>query len=181
MKKLNIYQVLLFILLSFFTLPLFAWDHSVEVGYGISHDINHSRYNNSGYLLTSDLYPLWRTPMTYWTLNGGLGQWHTTAPVYKNLTTAALALALRLYPQFNIGDHYPTYLLGSVGPTLLSNRKFGLNTQGANVTFQWNAGLGVEFNQIDVNFRMVHYSNAYLAHPDEGFTVLYMLSLGYLF
>jgi hypothetical protein len=38
----------------------------------------------------------------------------------------------------------------------------------------------VPFKKVDLNFRFVHFSNAYLAKPDEGFTVLYLLSLGYL-
>jgi hypothetical protein len=72
-------------------------------------------------------------------------------------------------------------LIGSWGPAYISSRKFGDNTQAANATFQWNAGLGAEFKNVDLNFRFVHFSNAYLAKPDEGFTVLYLLSLGYLF
>lgn len=180
MNKVHIYQLLSFIILSFFTFSSFAWDHSIELGYGISHDPNHTKYNNSGFLLTSDLLPLKHTLCTYWSLNGALGQWYSTAPKYKNLTTAALALALRYYP-FTIRQTYPSYLLGSVGPAYLSNRQFGANKQGSNLTFQVNAGLGVELNQIDINLRLSHYSNAHLARPDQGFSVLYLLSIGYLF
>jgi len=180
MKKFNVYQAILFILLSIYTLTSFAWDHSIELGYGLSHDPNHTKYNNSGFLLTGDLFPLKHTLRTYWSLNGALGQWYSTAPHNKNLTTAALSLALRFYP-FVTANKYPSYLLGSFGPAYLSNRKFGANTQAGNLTFQFNAGLGVEFNKIDVNFRLSHYSNAYLARPDQGFTVLYLLSIGYLF
>lgn len=180
MKKFNIHQLILFTLLNIFTLTSFAWNNSIELGYGVSHDPNHTKYNNSGLLLSADLYPFYRSPKTFWSLNGALGQWYTTAPHNKNLTTAALALALRYYP-FVIKNQYPSYLLASAGPAYLSSRHFGANTQGKNITFQCYAGLGVEFDQIDVNFRLAHYSNAYLARPDQGFTILYMLSIGYLF
>ena len=180
MKTHRLRQALLLTLLSFFTLKSFAWDHSINVGYGSSHDPNNKQYNNSGMLITADVYPFKHTPYTYWSLNAALGQWHSSAPIHKNLTTVALSLALRYYP-FMMGPTYSPYLLASLGPAYLSSRKFGLNTQGANVDFQVNAGLGVEVNKFDFNFRISHYSNAYLAKPDQGFTVLSLLSVGYLF
>ncbi len=173
------YSALLLILLNIFSHTSNAWNHSVELGYGISHDPNHTRYYNSGFLLTGDIYPFYRAPSTFWSLNGGLGQWHTTTPNHKNLTTAALALALR-YSLFNIYNS-PSYLLGSVGPAYLSQRQFGENKQGSNFAFQVNGGLGVEVNRtFDINLRLAHYSNANLASPNQGFNVLYMLSIGYL-
>jgi hypothetical protein len=181
MKKHQLYQALLLILASFFTLNAFAWDHSIELGYGVSHDPNHDQYNNSGFLLSGDIYPFRHTPYTYWSLNAALGQWHSSAPVHRNLNTAAVSLALRYYP-FMSGLPYSPYLLGSIGPALLSTRHFGLNTQGANLAFQVNAGAGMEFfEKVDANFRISHYSNAYIFRPDQGFTVLYMFSMGYLF
>ena len=76
----------------------------------------------------------------------------------------------------------PSYLLGSAGPAYLSQRQFGENKQGSSVAFQLNGGVGVELNKkIDINLRLSHYSNAHLASPDQGFTVLYLLSIGYLF
>jgi hypothetical protein len=179
MTKMKLYQKLLFVLLSCMTFNAAAWDHSVDFGYGFSHDPNNSRYNSSGYLLTADLFSLMRTPSMFWSINGGLGQWHNTAPTHQNLTTAALALALRYYP-FTIKS-YPAYLLGSAGPAYISSRQFGNNKQGSNATGQWMGGLGMEFNSFDVNLRLVHYSNAHITSPDQGFTVLYMLSVGYLF
>lgn len=178
MKNMN--KVVVFFLVSLFSLKSFAWDHSVELGYGRSHDPNHTKYTNSGFLLTSDLYPLKHTPYTFWSLNGALGQWYTTTPVHKNLTTGALSLALRYYPLMT-EDEYIPYLYGSVGPAILSQRKYGYNTQGANLTFQINLGLGMELGHADVNLRFSHYSNAHIVHPDEGFNVLYLLSIGYLF
>ncbi len=179
MKK-SALQVLLFSLLSCTALTSYAWDQSLELGYGYSHDPNNIHYDNSGFLLSGDFYPLRRTEMTFWSLNGALGQWHTTAPKNKNVTTAAIALALRFYP-FTIGNGYPAYVLGSAGPAILSHREFGVNKQGSNATFQVNAGLGVEVCHFDANLRFVHYSNAHLAHPDNGYNILYLLSFGYLF
>ncbi len=163
---------------SVLTINAQAWNHSIELGYGYSHDPNDIRYNNSGFLLTSDLLSLSRGHYTFWSVTGALGQWHTTAPTHQNLTTAAVSLALRLYP---IPNYYPTYLLGTLGPTLLSERQFGINKQGSNFTLQTNLGIGMEFHSFDVNFRLVHYSNAHLFHPDQGFNILYLLSFGYLF
>lgn len=179
MKTLNFLKLFIFALLSCFTLNAFAWDHSIEIGYGRSPDKNHRQYYNSGVFINSDFWTFRKTPYTHWALNGAVGQWYTTTPVHKNLSTAALSVALRLYP-FTTAHKYPPYLLGSVGPAYISSRKYGYNTQAANATFQWTAGLGAEFKNIDLNFRFVHFSNAYIARPDEGFTILYLLSIGYL-
>ncbi|MEO8402438.1 MAG: acyloxyacyl hydrolase [Gammaproteobacteria bacterium] len=166
------------ILLSLFTINAYAWNHSIELGYGYSHDPNQIKYNNSGILLTSDLLSLSRGRYTFWSITGALGQWHSTAPSHQNLTTGAVSLALRLYPA---PHYYPAYLLGSLGPALLSSRKFGVNTQGSNLTLQTNIGLGMEFKSFDANLRLAHYSNAHIFSPNEGFNVLYLLSFGYLF
>lgn len=180
MKKNHFFSAFLSITLSLFSITSFAWNHSVGLGYGFSHDPNNVNYNNSGVLLNSDIFPIHRSPWTFWSINGSVGQWHSSAPVNKNLTTAAISLALRFYP-FLIAHKYPAYLLGSVGPAYLSSPRFGTNTQASHGSIQTNLGLGTEFNNIDLNLRLSHYSNAGLGHINQGFNVLYLLSLGYLF
>lgn len=177
-SKMRLFYLLFALIFSM--MRCYAWDNSIELGYGKSHDPNHTRYFNSGFLLSSDVFPINHTRYSYLSLNAALGQWYSSAPRHKTLTTVAMALALRFYP-FTVVRTYPPYILASAGPAYLSNKTFGENTQGSNFTFQWNGGLGVEFKQIDVNLRMVHYSNAHLTKPDQGFNILYMLSLGYLF
>jgi len=76
---------------------------------------------------------------------------------------------------------YKLYLTGSVGPAILSSRQFGTNKQGSNLAFQLNAGLGMELHQFDFNLHMVHFSNAYTARPNNGYNILYVFSIGYLF
>lgn len=174
------YLKTLVLLLTMLSSSAFAWNHSVELGYGYSHDPNHTKYNNSGVLLSADLFPIKRTPSVFWSGVGSIGQWHTTTPVNKNVTTAALSLALRYYP-FCINHIYPAYFLASAGPSYLTSRKFGFNTQASHWTIQTNMGLGAEFHPIDVNLRLQHYSNANLGHPNQGFNILYVLSIGYLF
>lgn len=179
MKKIK-WQVFLFLALNLFNLTAFAWSHSIELGYSISHDPRHTKYNNSGFLLSGDLFPLRRTPWTFWSITGSLAQWHTTEPQDQTLTTGAVSLALRFYP-LHAKKKYIPYLLGSVGPSILSHRQFGFNKQAKNMAFQTNLGLGMEVKKFDVNLRLQHISNASLAQPNHGFNILYLLSLGYLF
>ena len=178
--KLNIFRLFLLILLTSVTVTSFAWNHSIEFGYGLSHDPNNVKYNNSGFLLSGDMISLKRTPSTFWSMTGSLGQWYSTAPHNKDTTTAALSLALRYY-LFKMSKNIPTYLLGSAGPAYLTNQRLGTNTQGSHLAIQTNLGLGIEFKNIDLNLRLVHYSNAGLASPNQGFNILYLLSIGYLF
>ena len=180
MIRRNIYTSALITALAYLPLTLWAWDHSIEIGYGKSHDPNDSKHYNSGFLLSGDVYPIKHTNWSYWSVNGTLGRWYSTAPQNKNLTTVAASLALRLYPLCT-NNAYDGYFMGAAGPALLSNRKFGANTQGSNFTFQWVAGAGVEYDHIDVNFRYMHYSNARLFKPDQGFNIQYLISIGYLF
>lgn len=157
-----------------------AWTRSLEVGYGYSHDPNHTRYYNSGLMLSSDIAPLYRNSWAFLTLNGSVGKWMTTTYINKNLVTVAATLAVRLYP-FNSQSGYLPYVVGSAGPAYMSSKNFGLNSQGKNMSGQWTGGFGVEYNHFDVNLRLVHFSNAHLSSPDQGFNILYTLSVGYLF
>lgn len=172
------YKLLFVSLLSILSSTSFAWNRSIEFGIGHSHDPNNTRYYNSGLFLSGDFLPLWDSCWYKVTLNASLGQWYTTAPSSKYLTTAAASVALRLYPN---NDDYRPYFLGSVGPAILSSKNFGVNQQGSNLSFQSIGGLGIEHEQYDVNLRLVHFSNAGLAHPNNGFNILYVLSVGYLF
>jgi hypothetical protein len=177
MKK----YIYLIVILNFFAIQFsYAWDNSISFGYGKSHDPNHSTFDNSGFLLSADMLGLKRTKHTFWSINGSLGRWHTTTPINKKLISAALSLKLRAY-LFDIESQYPFYLLGSAGPAWISNKRFGLNTQAGNLTIQTNLGLGTEFNNFDINLRLEHFSNANLSRPNEGFNILYLVSIGYLF
>lgn len=177
----KINKAILFLLVSLFSTNIFAWDHSIELGYGYSQDPNHSRYRNSGFWLNGDFYRLWSSCWSRWSLNGSLGQWHTTTPQNKHLTTGAVSLSLRAYPLKDYLDYTP-YAIATAGPAVISNRQFGYNTQAKNITIQTNAGLGLEIHHTyDVNLRMEHFSNANTFKPNEGFNILYLLSFGYLF
>lgn len=180
MKKGFFIKTLFAAMLAFSANAAFAWTQSLELGYGFSHDPNNVKYNNSGFLLESDVAPLHVDTYTHWSLNLSAGTWHTTAPINKNLTTGAASLELRLYPATNCRD-VPFYILGSAGPAYLSSDQFGTNSQGSHISGQWIAGLGLEYENFDVNFHLVHYSNAKIVEPDNGFNILYMLSVGYLF
>ena len=181
MKRIRFFFLLILLTGYFCPFTSYAWDHSIEFGYGYSHDPNHSRYNNSGVMLSGDIFPIWRGPWTFFSINGSLGQWYTTTPVNKNLTSGALSLALRLYPVSENAYQYFPYFLAAFGPAIISHREFGENTQAKNITIQSNLGAGIEFNQFDINLRLQHFSNAGLSKPNQGFNILYLLSLGYLF
>ncbi len=180
MNKTTLLRVFLFAFLALFSQILFAWNHSVELGYGHSHDPNDTKHYNSGVLLSGDIVPLLRNDWTFWSITGSLGRWYSTAPHNKNLTSVAASIALRFYP-FLIANQYPSYFLASFGPAYITARQFGVNKQAENVTIQSNLGVGVEFNYIDVNLRLSHFSNGSMSKPNNGYNVLYLLSIGYLF
>lgn len=180
MKKKLITYLITILLLTIYHPIVYAWDHSIELGYGYSHDPNHTKYHNSGIFLNSDLLTFCQTCWTLWSINAALGHWYNSAPTHRYLTSGALSLGLRVYPYTN-NTSYPFYVFGLAGPAYISSPQFGLNKQAGNLTLQWNLGLGTEIQCFDINLRFVHFSNAYLAKPDHGFSILYTLSIGYLF
>jgi Lipid A 3-O-deacylase (PagL) len=169
-------------LLSFliaFTPLTYAWKQSVDVGYGFSHDPNHTRYNNNGLLVSANLLPLHVSDYLRWSLSGSFGNWRTTTPVNKNLTTTSVGVELRVYPKTEFYV-YPWYFHASVGPAYISSKQFGYNTQGSHITGQWIGGIGMQYKCFDIKYKLVHYSSANITQPNQGFNILYMLSVGYL-
>ncbi|MCX7120434.1 MAG: acyloxyacyl hydrolase [Gammaproteobacteria bacterium] len=182
MKKNLAYKIIapLFLLLT--SLPSLGWDHGVSIGYGSGEDMNHHNDTNSGGILSAEILSLTKNNWLNLTLDGSLADWYTTAPAHKDLFTAAVTLAFRTYV-YHFSKVTP-YLLISSGPAYLSHRHFGQNSQGANVAFQSSLGAGMEIGQakkIDLNLKWIHYSNAYTMNPNQGFNMLYVVSIGYLF
>lgn len=178
----NITKAIVGFLLFSTTISTMAWNHGVSIGYGSGPDIRHHTYTNSGGILSAEIMSLKSNTWYNLTMDGSLGKWHTTEPLYQNLWTVALTFSFRAYI-FYSADVHP-YLLASTGPAYISNRSFGFNTQGANVDLQTSFAAGLELGakkRADVRVSFVHYSNAYLFKPNQGFNILPVFSIGYLF
>ena len=164
------------------TSSVMAWDHGISLGYGGGSDINHHNDTNSGEFLSAEFTSIKQKDWLNITFNGSLGNFYSTAAVNKHLFTAAASLAFRFYALTTPKLH--PFFLASVGPAYLSDQNFGQNRQADNFAFQSILGAGVEVGKakrVDLNLRLIHYSNAYLMHPNEGFNIFYVVSLGYLF
>lgn len=182
MKNINLSKITLFCSLCFTACSVFSWNHGVSLGYGGGSDLNHHTDTNSGAFLSGEFLSIKQKDWLNITFNGSLGQFHSSWSANKHLFTAAASLAFRFYPCHTINTH--PFFLASVGPSYLSKNKFGRNRQASNFAFQTIAGAGLEFGKakrVDLNLRLIHYSNAYLMHPNEGFNIFYVASLGYLF
>jgi len=166
--------------------PVYAWQHEVAIGYGWGNEVEKD-YKNSAVVLSGKLYKFPKIDNTLIaTIDGSISQLHADTDQHKNLTTAAIALGLRAY--FVNPDLHQTrpYLGISSGPAYLSSTLFGERDQGTHFDLQTTLEGGVEFglkNQrsIDVNLHLVHYCNAGLASPNQGFNVPFVLSVGYQF
>jgi hypothetical protein len=171
--------IALLCLLTIFSLPTFAWTQSVSGGYGGGKDWNHNTDTNSGFLFSYDFYTLKAAQHYRFTLDASLGDWHSTYTTNKDLFTAALDLNIQWYvlgrPKYN------PYFVISAGPGYLSHKKFGQNTQGSHFSFQSIVGAGMEMGKFDLRLNMVHFSNAGMFKPNEGFNIFYVVTLGYLF
>lgn len=176
------YKIIIPVLIFFITTTSFAWNHGVAIGYGGDEDMNHHQYKNYGTILWVQLASLKQKNWMHITFGGSVGDWNSTYVIHRSLFTAALTFSLRAY-LFRFLKAHP-YFLVSVGPAYLSHRHFGQNTQAANVAFQSILGGGVEIGQekrVDINVKLVHYSNGYLGTPNEGFNIFPVFSVGYMF
>lgn len=176
------YKIIVIFIVGLLSSSAMAWNHGVSLGYGGGSDINHPDNTNSGEFLSAEFMPIKQKDWVNVTFNGSLGNFYSTAPVNKDLFTTALSLAFRFY-KFSTPKIHP-FFLASAGPSYMSNRHFGYNNQASNFAFQSVVGAGLEFGKlkrVDLNVRLVHYSNAYLMIPNEGFNIFYIVSLGYLF
>lgn len=182
MCKSVFFRMIFTVLLLISACSAMAWNHGISLGYGGGSDINHHNDTNSGEFLSAEFMSLKQKDWLNITFNGSLGNFYSTAAINKHLFTAALSVAFRFYGLTTETLH--PFLLASVGPSYLSHRNFGYNRQAANVAFQSILGAGVEFGKakrVDLNMRLIHYSNAYTMSPNEGFNIFYVVSLGYLF
>ena len=169
-------------LLSSAAFSAFSWNHGISLGYGGGSDIRHHTDTNSGAFLSGEITSIKQKDWVNITFNGSLGQFYSSWVANKDLFTAAASLAFRFYPFHTTYTH--PFFLASAGPAYLSNTDFGRNKQAANFAAQSILGAGVEIGKakrVDLNMRLIHYSNAYTMHPNEGFNIFYVVSLGYLF
>lgn len=165
---------------------VYAWKHEISIGYGWGNEVEQD-YLNTAVVLSGKFYKFPVIDKTLIaTIDGSISQLHADTPTYKNLTTAAVALGLRAYFVNPESHKVRPYLGISSGPAYLSNRFFGDRDQGTRLDLQTTLEGGIEFglkNQrsIDINLHLVHYCNAGLATPNQGFNVPFVLSVGYQF
>lgn len=78
-------------------------------------------------------------------------------------------------------DYIAFYLIGSIGPAVMSETQLGDRNLGIQFTFQDRVGVGFLFGKsrrIFVDAQFLHYSNAGLGKPNMGITVPVLISLG---
>lgn len=159
-----------------------AWDHGVSFGYGSGSDPNHSEDVTSGFFLRGNIMSLSQRKWYNLTLDAAFGDWETSTISNNNLFTLAAAVTFRLYVYQTEWVHMYGY--ASAGPGYLSEKQFGQNTQASHFAFQSTFGTGFEIGKarrVDIGLNFVHFSNAYLMEPNEGFNIYYVVTIGYLF
>jgi outer membrane protein W len=164
----------------------FAWEHEIAAGYGGGKEIEEN-YDNHAFLVSGKLYKFKKLDNTLIaTIDSSITHIYAQADDHQNTTTFSVALALRAYfanPQLHT---IRPYLGVSSGPNYLTSNQLGNRKQGANFDLRTTLEGGVEFGLknnrgIDVNLQLIHYCNAGLAYPNQGFNVPLALSVGYQF
>lgn len=181
------YSVSLGLLIAFLSLNRAeAWTHEISVGFGWGQEIG-ANYENNAMVLNGTFYKFNKIDNTLFaTLDGTLAQLMSATPTHNTVVTAAISLGFRAYFQNPDFHKIRPYLGISFGPAYLSQTQLGTQRQGAHYDFQSTLGGGIEFaasqtQNLDVSLHLIHYCNAGLARPNEGFDIPFLLSIGYQF
>lgn len=97
----------------------------------------------------------------------------------KHSQVVSLSAAIRLKRKIFV----PVYLDLGLGGAYMTEQEIGGKELGSNLLFEDRLGLGVllgKRQQWEIGYRLVHYSNAYLAQKNQGLN-LHLLLIGYWF
>ncbi|WDP93393.1 MAG: acyloxyacyl hydrolase [Desulfobacter sp.] len=85
----------------------------------------------------------------------------------------AIAVSPVFQYAFNPGGNawYP-YIEGGIGVAYLDEYFIGDRNLSSNLQFEDRIGAGFRFDNLDLNFRYMHYSNASLRAPNDGIDIL---------
>ena len=174
------------LLLLFVTTKAFGWSHAISLGYNPSSMESNQSYKHDGFFMNGTLYRFEKIDsMLVFMIDASAGHWTASTKKNKSLNTLSISAAFRAYFSAPEEKQFRPYLLVSYGPAYLSKKKFGYNEQGESFALQGTLGAGFEFGKnykgIDCNLRLVHFSNAGMSAPNQGFNFLYTVSLGFLF
>ncbi len=164
----------------------YGWEHEIAVGYGGGKEIQES-YQNRAFILSGKLYKFKKLDNTLIaTIDGSITHLQADTADYKDTTTFSVGLGLRAYFLNPTLHKIRPYLGISSGPNYLTNKQLGNRLQGANFDLRTTLEGGVEFalknnHSLDVNLQLIHYCNAGIAYPNQGFNVPIALSVGYQF
>lgn len=173
--------------LSFLSIqPAFAWRHDITFAYGQGREYSQN-YNNSGYFIDGTLWPYWQIdPTLIFSLHGSVGFWQAHTDINKHNETLALSGAFRAYfiaPSTE--KRINPYLQFAIGPSYLAKHFLGHREQGAHWALQtWISG-GVEWqfhhHRLQASIGLLHYCNAGLATPNQGYNIPLVIGVGYQF
>jgi len=163
-----------------------AWNHEVSLGYGSGHEYGQS-YLNTGFYASANLHrfsPI--DPKLYVSVLTGFGVWHAHTFEHQYNETLSVALDFRAYFYQPGKRVLAPYLQFSFGPAYLFHQYLGVRKQGAHFAFESQLGGGVEWKlsamrRIDIGVGLMHYCNAGIFYPNEGYNIPLFISAGYQF
>ena len=100
-------------------------------------------------------------------------------PTYNKLSAITAAAVLRFSKRFI----YPVYLDLGIGLAHLSKQEIATRELGSKNLFEDRLGIGILMGnrrQIEIGYRVLHFSNAYLAKKNQSLNI-HFLVLGYWF
>jgi opacity protein-like surface antigen len=181
--KISLKPLFISIGVALYSSSTFAWDHGVTIGYGYAKELGES-YINKGFLLDMTLYKIQADSKLDFSLKASTAYWKAGTTDNNTLFTAGIGIGARAY--FTRTAWISPYIHASISPSYISAKKFGNKEQGSHFVFQDTFGFGVEIgppngNKIDINYMFIHYSNANLFTPNNGYDIPAVVNIGYLF
>ncbi len=154
----------------------------VSIGYGRgTKEVEGYRLNAARSWTNDHLTPNKRRLSGYWEL--GVTKMHNPVqywfPTNNNLEATSFSAVLRV--PFKLGLEW--YFDFGIGLAYLTNEQISTRNLGTRWLFEDRLGLGILLGprrQYEIGYRLVHFSNAYLAKTNQSIN-LHLLMLGYWF
>lgn len=168
------------LVLSLFIQSAYAFDSGLALSYG-QHVANHGNPKDvRAYRVAYWIHPegyTWKTIDLMFDLS--VAHLTSSTGTANHLSVVTLAPVLRV--DLIHEDYIAFYLIGSIGPAVMSDTQLGNRNLGINFTFQDRIGVGFIFGKsrrVFVDAQLLHYSNASLSSHNMGVTVPVLITLG---
>ncbi len=106
------------------------------------------------------------------------GYYELSLNYWRDVEDKSVGIALSPVFRYSFYGSIPVYIEAGIGISLFNSTVIGKHNMSSAFLFEDRAGIGVKFEDFDISFDYLHYSNAGIKKPNEGIDI-FKLSLSH--